>query len=50
VEGAIRLTLEGKLITQDPNQHPMGLSSIQVKFRKVGNRWETEGDAAALAS
>ena len=50
VEDTVRLTLEGKLITQDPNQHPMGLSSIQVKFRKVGNRWDAEGDAAALAS
>jgi hypothetical protein len=50
VDGAIRLTLEGKLIMQDPNQHPMGLSSIQVKFRKVGEQWESTDEHAALAS
>lgn len=48
-DGAIRLTLEGKLVTQDPGQHPMGLSSIQVKFRKAGDLWESTDEPIALA-
>jgi hypothetical protein len=48
-DGVIRLTLEGRLATQDPGQHPMGLSSIQVKFRKVGDLWESTDEPTALA-
>lgn len=49
-DGAIRLTLEGKLALQDTSQHPLGLSSIQVKFRKVGARWESTDEPVAMAS
>lgn len=49
-DGAIRLTLEGKLYTQDPNQQPLGLSSVQAKFRKVDGRWESTDGPVALAS
>ena len=49
VEGGVRLTLEGKLATGDGRQ-TAGLSSVQVKFRKVGDGWETFGDPVAMAS
>ena len=50
MDGALRLTLEGKLATQDQSQHPLGLSSIQVKFRKVDDNWESVDEPIALAS
>ena len=49
-DDTIRLTLEGKFLTRDPGQHPLGLSSLQVKFRKVGDRWEIIDDPVAMAS
>jgi hypothetical protein len=46
-DDTVRLTLEGKLATKDASQNPMGLSSVQVRFRKDDKEWlSTEGPIA----
>jgi hypothetical protein len=46
----IWLTLEARLYSGDPSQHSMGLSSVQVKLRKVDGGWELTGESRGLAS
>jgi len=47
---AVRVTLEAKIIPQDPGQHALGLSGVQVKFRKVDGQWVTVEDPRFLAT
>ena len=47
VGGGVRLTLEGKLAA---SAQPLGLSSVQVKFRDAGGHWESFDDPVAMAS
>lgn len=37
---AVRLTLEAKIAFRDPDQRPLGLSGIQVKFHEFAGQWE----------
>jgi hypothetical protein len=41
---AVRLTLEAKLIPQNPEHYALGLGGIQVTFHEVDGRWEALGD------
>ncbi len=34
------LTLEGKIVSKDPNRLPLGLSSVHCTFKKVNDKWE----------
>jgi len=49
-DGEVWLTLEGRLATRDEAQSALGLSSVQVKFRKADGGWESTGETRALAS
>lgn len=49
-DGEVWLTLEGRLATRDEAQGSLGLSSVQVKFRKGGDGWQSTGETRALAS
>jgi hypothetical protein len=37
----MRVTLEAKIIPQDPRQHTLSLSGVQVKFRMIDGQWVT---------
>jgi hypothetical protein len=49
-DGAVRLGLEAKIATPNPSQRAMGLSSVQVEFRKVGDDWKADDEPTMLAS
>jgi hypothetical protein len=38
-DSSIRLRLETRIATAEPNRGELGLSSIDVTFSKVGNEW-----------
>jgi hypothetical protein len=40
MDETVRLTLEARIATRDPNQPKLGLSNIHVKFAKVGDEWQ----------
>ncbi len=40
-DDTVRLTLEARIVPQDPSLHALGLSGIQAKFRRVEGEWET---------
>jgi hypothetical protein len=40
MDDAVRLTLEARIATRDPNQQKLGLSSIHIKFLKVADEWK----------
>jgi hypothetical protein len=40
-DDTIGLTLEAKIFPQDPGQHALGLSGLQVKFTKLDGQWVT---------
>ena len=51
VEGeVIRLTLEARIVPQDPNVHALGLSGIQANFRRVEGGWETVDEPRFFAT
>ena len=37
----VALTLEGKIVSTDPNRVPLGLSSVHFTFKKVNDKWES---------
>jgi hypothetical protein len=45
LEDAVRLTLEARMATADPQRHPIGLSTLQATFRRDDGRWESAGEA-----
>ncbi|HVF51199.1 MAG TPA: hypothetical protein VNA19_13990 [Pyrinomonadaceae bacterium] len=47
---AVRLGLEAKIATPNPSQRALGLSSVQVKFHKVGDDWQADDEPTMLAS
>jgi hypothetical protein len=40
MDDAVRLTLEARIATRDPNQQKLGLSNIHVKFSKIADEWK----------
>jgi hypothetical protein len=48
--GALRFTLEAKIIPQNPEHHALGLSGLQVKFHQADGRWETTSDHGYFAT
>ena len=46
----VQLTLQGRIAPHDPAQRTVGLSTIQVTFRKVADRWELVGDPVYSAA
>lgn len=46
----VGLTLKAQIIPHDPAQRTLGLSSIRVKFRKVGDEWQIGEDPVFSAS
>ena len=49
-EDTAEITLAGRMASPDPKQRSLGLSSMHVKFRKVGGRWEALGEPVFSAS
>lgn len=47
---AVRLTLEARIVPQDPGLHALGLSGVQVVFRQVDGRWETVDEPRFFAT
>jgi hypothetical protein len=45
----VGLTLEAKLVPRDGGQQPLGLSGVQVRFRKIGGRWQADEPPAHFA-
>ena len=39
-DSSVNLRLEARIATGDANQHELGLSSVSVKFSKVGDEWQ----------
>ena len=49
-DNVVGVTLDMKISSNDSNQREMGLSSIHVKFSKVGNEWQATEEPTYLAS
>jgi hypothetical protein len=49
VDDRVRLTLAGHIATCAPERRPLGLSGLQVEFRRVGDHWEVVNPPAAFA-
>jgi hypothetical protein len=49
-DGTVRLTLQARIVPQDPGVHPLGLSGVQVGFQNVAGRWETVDEPAFFAT
>ena len=45
----VRLTLEARIASGDPQRRALGLSGLQVRFRREGDRWEVAADPASFA-
>jgi hypothetical protein len=44
------LALHGKVVPPAAGQHPLGLSGIQVRLRRVAGRWQAEEPPAQFAT
>jgi hypothetical protein len=44
------LTLHGKVVSRASGQHPLGLSGIRVRLRRVAGRWQAERPPAQFAT
>lgn len=49
-DDTVGLTLEGRIIPRNPDQRALGLSTIQIRFHKVGGHWLVQGDPMFSAS
>jgi len=49
-DGTVRLTLQARIVPQDPGVHPLGLSGVQVGFQNVAGRWETVDEPTFFAT
>jgi hypothetical protein len=47
-ENEARLTLQARLLLQDPNHPAMGLSGVQVRFRRTDKGWQSAGPSESL--
>lgn len=47
---SVRLALEGKILSGEARRQALGLSSVQVEFRKANGEWLATGEPTALAS
>ena len=51
IEGdTVRLTLEAKICTHDPNQPVLGLSGIQVTFQKISGDWQVVNEPVLFSN
>jgi hypothetical protein len=46
----VQFTLQAKIAPRDGAQRTMGLSTVQVTFRRVGKRWDLVGQPVLSAS
>jgi hypothetical protein len=46
----VQLTLEAKIAPRDPHQPLLGLSGLQVTFKKVDGKWQALGEDRSFAS
>jgi hypothetical protein len=46
----VRLTLEARLATRDPDQRTLGLGGVQVTFQRRGDTWAVEELPALFAT
>jgi len=44
------LTLEARIVPQDPDRRALGLSAIRVKFQEVAGRWEVADEPIFFAA
>lgn len=49
-DNSVGLTLEGRIMPRNPDQRTLGLSTIQIRFHKVGDQWLAQGDPVLSAS
>ena len=46
----VQLTLEAKIAAADPHRPSLGLSSLQVTFKKVGGKWQALNEDRSFAA
>ena len=46
----VRMTLQARIVPQDPGVHALGLSGVQVRFRQAEGRWEAVDEPIFFAS
>ncbi len=46
----VQLTLEAKIASADPHRPSLGLSSLQVTFKKVGGKWQALNEDRSFAA
>jgi hypothetical protein len=46
----VQLTLEAKIASADPHRASLGLSSLQVTFKKVGGKWQALNEDRSFAA
>ena len=49
-ENSVGLTLSAKIMPANPDQRTLGLSTVQIKFHKVGAKWLAESEPMYSAS
>lgn len=49
-DNSVGLTLAAKIMPANPAQRTLGLSTVQIKFRKLGTEWMAESDPMYSAS
>jgi len=47
---AVRLTLEARILPQDPGSLALGLSGVQVRFQQADGQWETADEPSFFAT
>lgn len=49
-DDTVRLTLEAKICTHDPNQPILGLSGIQVTFQRISGDWQVVNEPVLFSN
>jgi hypothetical protein len=49
-DNTVGLTLQAGIVPDDPSQHALGLSGIQVKFQKIGGQWRASDEPIFFAT
>jgi hypothetical protein len=47
---AVRVTLEARIVPQDPGSLALGLSGVQVRFQQADGQWETVDEPRFFAT
>jgi hypothetical protein len=50
VEGGVQLTLQILIAQREPGSPTLGLSGVQVTFRRSGRKWQAADETAAFAA